>query len=281
MIICGLFACRNHPHQQEDQYGGLELPDSTPIALPLPLPQGNHMIHKGVFSPDLQNFYFTQSDPDFTNFDVYVIQQTDDGWGTVEPAFFNSEYDEHGMSFSPDGQTIFFASTRPADSLPKTWHLWTANREGTEWSKPTLINIPNLHHKLLSHPSMAADGSLYFHASNLDYSEMDLYVAEPIAEGYGATEKVFSEKAPIGRCTPFISPDERYLLYAEIGNELDLMLSTKDEKGNWTMTRRLSASVNTHGQGNPSVSPDGKFLLYTTGKEDGTNWQLQWGKMPQ
>ena len=41
----------------------------------------------------------------------------------------------------------------------------------------------------------------------------------------------------------------------------------------WINTKILNKDINNNGQGNPYVTPDNKFLFYTTGEHLKTNWK--------
>jgi hypothetical protein len=144
-----------------------------------------------------------------------------------------------------------------------------------QWTDPIFIDIPNLRDKLLSHPSISETGQLYFHASELDYSQMDIYTTIAKNGVFEPAEKVF-DTSLIQRCTPFISAKEEYLLFGTIGDQLDLMIAFKDNNGDWRNPRKLDKAINTNGQGNPYVTTDNKFLFYATGKDDREAWQIKW-----
>ncbi|MEM6736224.1 MAG: hypothetical protein AAF620_09165 [Bacteroidota bacterium] len=261
------------------QFSTDHIPRSTPIEFKNDMVPNDKLIHKGIFSPDLRAYYYTLSDKNFENFDVYVINKQDGNWSVPEKAFFNSSYNEHGMSFSPNGNSIYFSSTRPVnmDSIPKTWHIWKSENVGGEWTEPVFIDIPNLRDKLLSHPTFTNSGNLYFHSSNLDYSHMDIYQAQRVNNKYQMAEKVSIYPDPnSGRCTPYVAPDEEYLIFASIGNQLDLYISFNDGKGNWTRTKKLDPKINSLGQGNPYITPDQKFLFFTTGGYQEKDWKVKW-----
>ena len=260
------------------------LTDKVPSIMPIEfmdyhIPEGM-IIHKGIFSPDLSEYYYTLSDREFKQFDVYVIRKIAQKWSDPEPVFFNSNFSEHGMSFSPDGASIYFSSTRPTniEGIPDTWHIWRSDKIEEQWNEPFFIDIPNLRNKLVSHPIITNSGTLYFHSSNLDYSEMDIYHSHRTNGKFTpATQTIIATNAPnIQKCTPFVSPNEDYLLFAAIGDQLDLMIAFNDGQGNWTNTRRLSNAINENGQGNPFVTPDNKFLFYTTGKLQSGHWKIKW-----
>ena len=65
-----------------------------------------------------------------------------------------------------------------------------------------------------------------------------------------------------GKCTPFVSPKEDYLIFTSIGTELDLMISYNDVKGGWVNTRKLNDEINNKGQGNAYVTLNCKFLFF-------------------
>ena len=77
----------------------------------------------------------------------------------------------------------------------------------------------------------------------------------------------------ISKCTPFVSPNEDYLIFATIGEQLDLYISYKDTSGNWSNPKRLNDTINNLSQGNPYVTTDGKYLFYTVGGEKQKNWK--------
>ena len=208
-----------------------------------------------------------------------MIEKVGDKWSHPQASFFNTVFSEHGMSFSPDGNSIYFSSTRPTgiDSIPNTWHIWKSENINGIWTKAIYIDIPNMRDKLISHPTISSSGKLYFHASNLDYSEMDVYHSQLIEGKFQNATKVEIEQKPnTGICTPFIAPNEEYLIFASIGTQLDLWISFNDGVGNWVRTKALNQKINHLGQGNPYVTSDHQFLFYATGEYQKTNWGINW-----
>ena len=267
----------------EKTFLGLTLPTEGPsILFEHLIPEGK-MIHQGVFSIDLQSYYYTISDKEFKQFDVFEIHQFNGKWTEPKPAFFNSAANEHGTSFSPDGNTLFFSSTRSTgiEGIAETWHIWMSikSKNGT-WSEPLFVDIPNAKDKVTSHASASENGDIYFHMSNTDFSEMDIYRSTIQNGVYSKAELVHipTHKA-IGKCTPHISADGQYLIYATIGESLDLYISIKDEQGSWKSPVKFSDSINQEGQGNPSLTSDGKYLIYTTGEHKEKAWKLRWVKI--
>jgi len=256
-----------------------EVPNNIPIDFKQDLVPIDKLIHKGTFSPNLEEYYYTISDKNFEQFDVYVIKKHNGKWSEPNKAFFNSNYSEHGMSFSPDGNSIYFSSTRPViiDGISPTWHIWKSDKVKGKWNEPIFIDIPNLRSKLVSHPTIANSGTIYFHSSNLDYSEMDIYHAKQVNGMFEDAEKTsILVNAKSGKCTPYVSPEEDYLIFASISNQLDLMISFSDKNGGWKNTKKLNNKINDIGQGNPYVTPDNKFLFFTSGEHLKKKWKVKW-----
>lgn len=279
ILTIGFLSCKNETENTKMQFLTEEIPNNIPIEFKQNIIPKNKLIHKGIFSPDLQEYYYTISDKNFEKFEVYVIEKNNGNWTEPQKAFFNSKYNEHGMSFSPNGNTLYFSSTRPVsvnEVLP-TWHIWKSDKINGEWNEPVFVDIPNLRNKLVSHPTITNSGTLYFHTSNLDYSEMDIYHSKNVNGKFEDAEKTsISLNSKSGKCTPYVSPKEDYLIFALIGNELDLMISYNDGKGGWTNTKKLNSKINNKGQGNPYVTSDNKFLFFTTGEHQEKNWRVKW-----
>ena len=275
LILACLFSCKN----DQTKFLTETVPAEKPLLFKEELTPKNKLIHKGIFSPDFKNYYYTLSNKDYSQFDVYVIEKRKGDWSIPEKAFFNSEYNDHGMSFSPDGNMLYFSSTRPTnvEGVAKTWHIWKSEKSNGKWSKPVYVDIPNLRDKVVSHPILTNAGNLYFHASNLDYSKMDIYHSKNNNGTFGKAQKVLMATNLNGdKCTPYVSYDEEYMLFATVGNQLDLYISFNDGTGNWSNPKKLNSTINTSGKGNPFVTPDHKYLFYTTGNHQGTHWNVKW-----
>ncbi|MFD2589165.1 TolB family protein [Croceitalea marina] len=277
LVIIIFSGCKNET--KELMFLSNSVPKNIPIDFKADLIPEGKLIHKGILSPDLEEYYYTISDKDFKSFNIYVIKKKDKNWSEPESAFFNTQYNEHGMSFSPDGKTLYFSSTRPTnfEGVATTWHIWKSDVLDGKWSEPSFVDIPNLRDKLVSHPTITNSGILYFHSSNLDYSEMDVYRSKRVKDKFQNAERIkFSPTLNVNTCTPFVSPNEDYLAFATIGNQLDLMISYPDGNGGWTNTKKLNNIINDKGQGNPYITPDNKFLFFTTGNDEEKDWKVKW-----
>ncbi len=279
-LLLGACTVKDKTSSLYERYLTNDIPTDIPESyLPVGTLDGN-ITHQGVFSPDYETYYYTVSDPNFTQFIVKQITKQDNEWSKPKSAFFNTDFNEHGLSFSQDGNTLFFSSTRPLPDVDttSTWHLWQTQRVGGHWGEPVHIDIPNLRGQLTSHPSIALDGTLYFHSSNPDYTQMRIYRSEPEPDGrYLAATKVrIPGLSEVESCTPYVDPQERFILFAIIGDELELAVSKRRESGSWGNVQKLPASINTKGQGNPQVSPDGEYLFFAAGDFSKGQGEIKW-----
>ncbi len=258
------------------------LTERTPDHIPLPympelIPEGV-LIHSGVLSPDLNEYYFTISDKSFRKFDVKRVRKENGRWSTSRKAFFNTTYNEHGTSFSPDGNHIYFSSTRPVgiEGVSKTWHIWRSEKIDGQWAEPEFVDIPDLRDKLVSHPSITKDGAMYFHAGSTDYSGLHIYYAKQENGEFTDAIKLPSQiNFKNKQNTPYISPDESYLLFESTP---DLYISYRDKNGRWSEAKPLNERINKHGKGNPHITRDNKYLFYVAGLEPNPdeNWSVYW-----
>lgn len=263
-----------------DIAGKGQLPDTGELRFDAATVPDELLLHRGILSPDLTEYYYTVSDNKFSQFDIKVVKLVDGKWSDSVDAPFNSKYLDHGMSFSSDGKTVWFSSTRPVDEGEGAgnWKLWRVQRKGKEWGRAEYIPVEGLDKSLQSHPVVANSGRVYFHASRPDYSEMDLYSAELNGNRLlNAKLLKFDGTGSIGRCTPHISPDESYILFEEIGKENKMMIAYRDSSGKWGKAVELNSHVNVSCQGNPFVTADEKYLFFARGTAV-SGWKIYWVK---
>lgn len=231
------------------------------------------IIHRGVFSPDKEEFFYTISDKSFRHFDIRVINLTKKNRKS-QNAFINGKYSDHGMSFSPDGNTLLFSSTRPCNptDFSNRWSLWYSIENKGEWSKPQNIKVPLMEDKSLSHPTITNCGKLYFQVSNADYSEMQIYSTQFKNNQCDIPQQVIINNVPQNKCTPFITADNKYIIFAAIESCLKLYISKRYENDSWSDAKLLSEEINDKNQGNPVLCFNEKIMLFT--KEEPDNWAI-------
>lgn len=276
LFVFFLISC--NVNAQLNDYFADVLPGNIPIPFNPELVPNGMLIHSGIFSPDIEEYYITISDKNFQRFDVKVSRKENGKWSQPEDAFFNTVFNEHGTSFTPDGKYIYFSSTRPVyiGGVSNTWHIWRSEKNNNEWTDPIFIDIPNLRKKLVSHPSLTNDGTMYFHSGNTNYSDLNIYYSKQM-------DGIFQDAVKLPReinfrtqqNTPFISPDESFILFESTPN---LYISYYDSNGSWSIAEPLNEKINKNGKGNPYISPDNNYLFYVAGMQPSPdeNWSVYW-----
>lgn len=271
-LLLGIIACQNKSHQTQSDAVEPE------VFLSEFIPE-NQIAHAGVFSFDQNDYYYTLSDIEYGTFTIMSTSKKDEQWTKPDTAFFNTEYNEHGVHFTPDGRELYFSSTRPvgSDTIPDTWHIWHCERIDASWSTPEFVNIPHLSQKLVSHPSSTQSGRLYFHVANTDYSNLTIYFADKSGEQFLEAQRLNLPSDFNYNClTPFISPDESYLIFAKIvENKEELFISYRENRA-WGECIRLADKINTNNLGNPYVTADGAYLYYASGEKSAYGLPYNW-----
>lgn len=238
-----------------------------------------------AFSPDGGTLYFTKATPDarMSHMTIVSARIQNGKWGAPEVAPFSGQYSDAAPAFSPDGTKLFFISKRPVGgTMPKEdFDIWMVERKGKDgWSEPVRLDAPINTSGNEYCPGVAANGTLYFAAERPGgKGGLDLYRARFVDGRYTEPENlgdaINSEHAEMDL---YVAPDESYLIFASHrpgqGNG-DLYISYNRD-GRWTPAQNLGDQVNTPAREYaPSVTPNGKFLFWTSDRGFGTEPQAK------
>jgi Tol biopolymer transport system component len=242
----------------------------------------------GTFSPDGSEFYFVKLNQ-YTTFPrlglICVSRFRNGRWTQPEVVPFSGRNLDFPPKISPDGKTMYFSSSRPAPG--KTAHvlrIWSVDRVGDRWGEPRVLPAPvNTEDSWNFAPSVTSDGTLYF-ASNREAQKAHIFRSQLVKGSYTAPEKLGPEiNSEFNESDPYISPDEKILIFSSSGNDLgepdrpetlkgggvlyaraDLYIST-NSNGKWSPARHLGHNINSVAdEGSPSLTPDGKYLFFTS-----------------
>jgi hypothetical protein len=168
-------------------------------------------------------------------------------------------------AFSVTGDTMYFEKDAPVAFL--------SIKEGSKWSPPQKILT-----KLDSaHYLQVTDKGNYYVSSRPkntigagDWCKLEFHGSDTTAVGLGMPLNTAWDNLDF-----FISKDETFMIVATPSG---LSISYPKEDGNWTNPRGLGSKINFGlGMWGPFVTPDNKYLFYTTGtKQDYSDVNVYW-----
>jgi ankyrin repeat protein len=221
-----------------------------------------------AFSPDGDEVYWTQAFRGPISF-----SRLEDGrWTPPEPAPFLSAYGDGEPIFSPDGRRLYFLSMRPLapGAEPGKENIWYVEREGEGWSEPRPVD-PAVneysHHWLFS---VSESGTLYFSSiRDGGYGDRDLYRSRMVNGIHQPPENLGPVLNSDGmEHTPFIAPDESYILFASTGHGthtgmFHFLISYRGADGGWSPPQPLDRYTRPVTDPLcPLVTADGRFLFF-------------------
>jgi Tol biopolymer transport system component len=235
-----------------------------------------------AFTPDQRRAFVCRADDTFTRYEILETHLDPAGRWTppIRPPFAArwSNADPH---LTPDGRRVFFISNRPDPGEAgerATYDIFVAARGADgQWGEPARLPAPvNDPTTDEWSPSIAASGNLYFGAERRGgRGGLDLWVSRFVDGAYQPAENLGDAINTAGNeVEPWIAPDESYLIFSAVGRRdnlgrYDLYLSRRSATG-WTAARRLAAPINTPAsEYNHSVSPDGRWLYFSSTRGNG------------
>ncbi len=228
-----------------------------------------------AFTPDQKTAYFCRANGTFSYFTILVSDLRNGRWTAPRVAPFSGRWSDADPHVSPDGSRLFFISNRPLSGTePKEdYDIWFVERTSFGgWSEPKHIDAPvNADGQTEWSPSVAQNRNLYFGTVRPGGKGFnDLYVARWVNGAYAEPENLGdSINTKAGEVEPWVAPDESYIIFSGQGQPdglggFDLYISYRQE-GFWQKPQHLGNGINsTGGDFNQSVSPDGKYLYFSS-----------------
>ena len=266
--------CFGQEMDQADLYFARTPPGSKPVLFApeiITIPPGVHS--SAVISPDGRTILWS---PMSRESETRQSEFIDGSWSAARIVDFGLTTGISEPYFSPDGSRLYFLSFQTTEAHPVARErIWFSGREGNRWSKARLIDDVIVAHPTHWQFSVAANFNLYF-TSEIETvrGEQDIYMARYKNDQYAEPEDLGPAINSSGRdLTPFIAPDETYLLFARVGSstqKADIYISFKSDGQKWSTAIPLDDGINTPGNDLcPMVSPDGRYFFFTSQAEGG------------
>lgn len=220
----------------------------------------------GVFTPDLNEFYYIREDRAGLNHEMVLLQKNgEDRWrvSAVSP--------REGQPFiAPDGKTMYLGSRY-------------RERTRSGWSELKSIG-PQFEDFRIMRLTVSSKGTYVF--DEVGSAEGDGIIrCSQLINGKREAPSPISREINTGtfNAHPFLSPDETYLIWDSqreggFGNS-DLYISFRESDGTWGPAINLGDAINTAAwEAAASVTPDGKYLFFNRnmGSDNYENVDIFW-----
>jgi hypothetical protein len=223
-----------------------------------------------AFDPRAGAVYFVRSEKDFSGWRLMASTCGPEGWSEPAPPAFAAPGLEADPWLTPDGETLFFISTRATGAMRSAdLDIWTATRVGNgAWGEPVRLPAPVNSPEAEWFPRLAADGWLYFGSNRPGgLGKNDIWRARRDPDGAWRVENAGPAiNTSADEYEPLPSPDGRTLLVMADGG----LYRSRLHDGAWTPREKLPAAVNANGSEiGAAFSPSGRSLLFArdTGAE--------------
>jgi Tol biopolymer transport system component len=236
-----------------------------------------------AFTPDQRTAYVCRANGTFTYFTILETYRRAGRWTEPRVAPFSGKWSDADPHISPDGSWIYWISNRPLPTDTgrvvrhgrSDYDIWFAERTATgEWGDPRHLGAPVSTPTAVEwSPSVAANGNLYFGTIRTSgRGGNDIWMSRLVNGVYQPPENLGdSVNTRFEEVEPWIAPDESYLIISAQGRPdalggFDLYISFR-RNGVWQRPMLLPSPINSeHGDFNQSVSPDGRYLYFSSSR---------------
>ncbi len=219
-------------------------------------------------------FYTLQAGNGVVNALLYSKKQNGK-WSAPEVAPFSGLYSDLEPTFSADGSTLYFSSTRPLTDTGnrKDFDIWMVTKQNGQWGKPQNMGAPVNSSQNEFYASVAKNGNIYFTRA-VESREEDIMICRFNKDHYEQAESLPDAVNSTGdEFNAFVDPDEKYILFSAYGRSDDagggdLYLSKKNEQNVWLPATNLTKINSKWIDYCPYVTPDKKYFFFTSSRND-------------
>jgi len=233
-----------------------------------------------TITPDGKELFFCREVGGFTYTAILHSNLVNGKWTDPEVLSFcrNPSYRYIEPQVSPDGARLYFVSNQPVGSSQKgDENIWFSEKKEGSWGQPQCLDVPVNSQSTEYFPSVTRMGTIYFTRMDTTVKEEYIYRCRYVDGVYQQPEKLgVNVNMGKARYNAFVSPDESYLIVPAIGmpdsfGGTDYYLVFRDEKDRWSKPMNMGPTVNSRNpkEWSASVSPDGRFLFFMSGRMDG------------
>lgn len=266
-----------------DLYGdylGQTPPGDTPKVFAPGIVSDKKLEHSAaVFSGDGNQVFWASRKNQTGKLDIWTMKRIKNRW--TKPKVFRPLGDDFmylDPHISADGKKLYFTAGNE-----KSNGIWCCILKGNQWGSPQKVKLPSSGKMMFFQPVVANNGNLYcFSQQTIDKKPIQQIVSFKYQDG------VYQKPVPLPShinsesfdWTPYISPDDGYLLFASKRGETytSLYISFHDRENNqWSESIKLPDGISTATQETfPHISPDGKYMFFTRYNFDNKSMDIYW-----
>ena len=214
-----------------------------------------------IFTPNGDEVYWSLMNSNPTNI-LYKKIGNDGLWTNTAIAPFSHSEGSDSPVISPDGSKLIYLSAHNAQNHE---NIWIVEKENGEWGTPYMLS--NEINQFGPHwgTSISNNQNLYFGA------EGELYFSEYVDGNYTTAEKLNPAINTVDghEQSPYIAPDESYLIFGRANPYADLFICFKNNDGSWSDPANIVELNTTYHDMYANVSPDGRFIMFLSQRTGG------------
>lgn len=227
----------------------------------------------GAFEPDGRTVFFDRTIPRSQLYTIFVSRFAGGAWSRPEVAPFSGTWRDSDPVLSPEGDRLYFVSDRPRLGRPvRDFDAFVVRRgDDGAWGEAEAMEAPINGPGSEYFVSESRDGTLYFTSSRPgSKGPIDAWRARFTGNGYAEPENLGDAINGPEWTTieAYVAPDESYVLIGAFGHadgagNCDLFVSYRQGNG-WSKLLPLTAVNTPAREYSPRLSPDGKYLFYSS-----------------
>jgi outer membrane protein OmpA-like peptidoglycan-associated protein len=200
--------------------------------------------------------YASENDSSYEvlNESFFYSDLSEEGWGESEKLFSGRDFENEvgAMSFSADGESVYFASCGMAKGVGSC-DLYVSHLRKGVWSEPKNLGLHVNSISWDSQPCISADGSELFFVSRRKngIGESDIWKCFRLPDGSWSDAVNLGDKinSSGSEMAPYLHADGKSLYFSSTGHPgmggADLFISRLDESGRWSVPENLAYPINT------------------------------------
>lgn len=229
-----------------------------------------------VFSPDGQEAYWREMESGIN--EIVFSNQESGNWTLPAVVSFANDYYTDNPFFTQDGNRMFFTSIRPIEGINKRFDesIWYTDRLNNGWTEPVPVSPYINSHEMHWQFSVAANNNIYHQSLNDNGDFGDIYLSvfdgSDYTESVSLGDSVNSVNSRISEATPFVAPDESYIIFSRINIDIsgyaDLYISFKKPDGSWSTAKNMDIINTDLHELCPLVTLDNNYLFFLSNRNN-------------